>query len=230
MSRNQALSDEVMHRVERMHESLRKGHAAPSSGPGHDGEPPEEISVKGSDPETRIRKTVTRNANHCRICWLHRQRYLNDNGDGGAALGDLRHQAAERLQDDYALSGLASIPSTLSALMAPGNGGNGGRNATEDALLSKIGASSRLEGALIAAGYSNRLLLIRVILEDRSLKDVAKIMGVNQTALMPALRGALDSLATYYGLTLRPRAKIRGGEAQPLHPFHDVSHGTQDEN
>lgn len=196
---------------------------------GFDGNPPELVSVRGTDPETRVRATVQRNANHCKICWLHRQGYLKDKGEGGAAISDLRHQAAERLQDDFSRAGLASIPSTLAALTAPGNGGNGGGNATEDAMLGKVGASQKLEDALTAAGHSARFLLIKIVLEDCALKDVAKIMGVSSTALMPALRVALDGLTAHYGLRIEARAKIRGGPAAPLHPFQSVSHGTTEE-
>lgn len=183
---------------------------------GYDGREPEEVSVRGiTDPETRARATAKRNANHCTVCRLHHRRHLNE--PGGAALGDTRHKAAEQLQDDFALAGLSSIPSTLAALMTPGGGGNAAC-AIADA---KIDASERLDGALDKVGKRGRMLLELVVLKDMTLGQAATIMQVHVKAALPLLVDALDVLAKHYKLNIEPRAKIRGGDALPIHPFHE---------
>jgi hypothetical protein len=190
---------------------------APAGGkPGHDGNPPEEVVVRGiPDPEKRARTVATRNVNHCTIFRLHHRKHLNDKGMNGAAVGDIRCQAAEKLRDDHARAGLSSIPSTLAALAAHGAGGMGAREIAD----MKIDASRDLEKALNAAGTSGRFLLEKIVLDDWTLEKVAAVMRCKRNAVLPALIVALDVLVQRYGLKIEAKAKIRGGAVEPLHPF-----------
>lgn len=207
-----------------MGKRTRPQEAMPAVAHGFDGRPPILANVRGiTDPETRARATPTRNTNHSVIARLHHQRHLDDRG-GDRAVGDLRLQAAEQLQGDFHLAGLSTIPSTLGLLTAGGSGqsGPGGINDV------RIDAYSRVVNALRATGGAASFLLGKIVLDDMTLKQVAALMHVNDTAVLPALRVALDALCAHYGLKLEARSKIRGGNAQPIHPFHDVSHGTDE--
>lgn len=186
--------------------------------PGHDGAPPEEVTVRGiPDPETRARAVAKRNVNHRVIFRLHHRGNLNDAGEQGQAAGDMRLVAAERLIDDDYLAGLASIPSALAALAA---GGSGRAGSAAEISQMKIDASRRLEGALLSVGTLGRFVVEQVVLKNCTLAEVAKLLRVKDAAVLPALKVALDVLADRYGLQAKARAKIRGGEAGPIHPFN----------
>lgn len=189
--------------------------------PGRDGEPIEEVHVRGvSDPETKARATAARNVNHRVIFRLHHRGQLNENGDGGKAIGDLRLRAAEKLYDDHYLAGLEAFPSTLAALAA---GGGGGGDSAAEIWQMKIDASRRLAVALGIVGTLGRFVLEQVVLQNRNCGDVAKLLRRKENTVLPILQSALDTLRAHYGFDIAARARIRGGEATPIHPFQDGS-------
>jgi hypothetical protein len=188
---------------------------------GCDGRPPITKPVAGiPDPETRARTVAKRNTNHCTLCRLHHLGHLkdsvSDSSHAGKALSDMRHIAGERLQDDAALAGQTSMPGTLGSL------GAGGGSACGPAEISqmRIDADRRKNAALMAVGTSGRFLLTKIVLEDVSAHEVAKLLRTNPQAVTPSLRVALDALAAHYGITQVAKTRVRGGEAQPIHPFH----------
>ena len=73
--------------------------------------------------------------------------------------------------------------------------------------------------ALRAVGNSARFLLENIVIDDLTLTQAAQIMSVKDNAVLPALRVALDALAAHYGIVYASRAAIRGGAADPIHPF-----------
>jgi hypothetical protein len=184
---------------------------------GCDGRPP--IKVEGiADIKGRAR--VDRNTNHCTLCRLHHLGYLkdrvSDSSHDAKALSDMRHRAGEKLQDDHALAGQATIKGTLSSLEA---GGGSACGPAEIAQM-KIDADRRKARSLIAVGITGRFLLEKIALEDWTLEQAANIMRVNKKAVLPALRCALDALAAHYGMDVKGKAVIR---AETIHPFHGSS-------
>ena len=191
---------------------------------GCDGRPSITKAVAGLlDPDGKRNTVARRNTNHCTLCRLHHLGYLkntpSDNSHDGKALADMRHRAGERLQDDHALAGLATIKGTLSSM----EGGGSACGPAEIAQM-RIDASGRLQAALNAVGASARYLLQSVVLEDKSAAQVASILRIDKNGVMPCLRVSLDALAAHYGMDQTAKTKIRGGEAlpvDPLHPFQD---------
>jgi hypothetical protein len=184
---------------------------------GCDGRPPITKAARGLlDPDGR-RNVTRRNTNHCTLCRLHHLGHLKDRAsDLDLRLSDLRHAAGEKLQEDVALSGQNSMPSTLNALM--GGGGRGTAGTSEIAQM-KIDADGRKAKALKAIGGSGRFLLEKIVIDDLTLRETAQLMGVKDNAVLPALRVALDALAQHYGITSTAKARIRGGAAQTIHPY-----------
>lgn len=174
---------------------------------GYDGRPPELVDPKNLQKVERARINAKFNANHCVVCWLESRSHVTG----------LQWQAAKRIQEDHALAGLASMPSTLAALAA----GGGGNSAAEIA-QSKIDASRRRAKALNAIGTSARFLIEKVVLEDMALKTIAPILRIQDVAVLPALRVALDALAAHYGLAPKSGDKVAPSRIRTLHPFHDI--------
>jgi DNA-directed RNA polymerase specialized sigma24 family protein len=154
-----------------------------------------------------------RKANHCTLCRLHRLGHLRDRTGGDARQSDLRHAAGEKLQDDHSRAGLTWIPGSLGG--APRSAGHG----PVDISQVKIDAANRRVAALRAVGPAARFLLENIVVEDMTLAQVARIMGVKDNAVLPALRVALDALAAHYGFVFVAPAPGGGRAADPIHPF-----------
>ena len=181
---------------------------------GHGGNPPVLKVVDGiADAESRTRGVVKRNTNHCTLCRLHHLGHLKDRPSEDMKQSNLRHAAGEKLQDDHSLAGLSSIPSTL------GGTPRGGSYGPVDISQIRIDAAGRKRTALGAVGRTASFLLEKIVIEDLTLAETAQIMQVKDNAVLPALRVALDALAAHYGIIYAVRAAIRGGPAQPVHPF-----------
>ena len=181
---------------------------------GYGGRPPVLEAVHGiADSDTKAREVVRRNTNHCTLCRLNHLGHLRDRASDDLKLASVRHAAGEKLQDDHSLAGLAAIPGSFNF------GPRGGSYGPTDITQIKIDAADRKKKALRAVGQSARFLLEHVVIEDMTLAATAQLMGVKDNAVLPALRVALDALAAHYGLGYATRAKIRGGDAQPIHPF-----------
>jgi hypothetical protein len=184
---------------------------------GFNGRAPELIDVEGiPDGEKKARTVAQRNTNHCVICRLHHLGHLRDRPSDDLKQASLRHAAAERLQDDHAMAGLASIPSTLSAL-----GAGGGSTGPAEIAQIKIDAADRKKAALRAVGRSGRAILVAVVVDDMTVNDARAMLGLPPQGVLPALRVALDVLALHYGISADIRGRIRGGAAQPIHPFQE---------
>jgi Domain of unknown function (DUF6456) len=183
---------------------------------GYGGRPPVLAVVQGiAGTDAKAREVVRRNTNHCTLCRLHHLGHLRDRAGDDSKLASIRHAAGEKLQDDHSLAGLSAIPGTLS--FGPRGGGFG----PTDISQIKIDAAGRKKKALSAVGRSARFLLEHIVIEDMTLTQTAQLMSVKDNAVLPALRVALDALAAHYGLAYSVRAKIRGGAAQPIHPFQE---------
>jgi Domain of unknown function (DUF6456) len=181
---------------------------------GYGGRPPVLETVQGiAGTDAKAREVVRRNTNHCTLCRLHHLGHLRDRAGDDAKLASIRHAAGEKLQDDHSLAGLSAIPGTFN--FGPRGGGYG----PTDISQIKIDAADRKKSALRAVGQSARFLLEHIVIEDMTLTQTAQLMSVKDNAVLPALRVALDALAAHYGLAFAARAKIRGGAAQPIHPF-----------
>ena len=181
---------------------------------GHDGRPPVLKAVDGIDgADLKARTVVKRNTNHCTLCRLHHLGHLRDRPSDDLKLANIRHAAGEKLQDDHSLAGLASIPGTLR--FGPRGGGYG----PVDVSQIRIDAAGRKRAALRAVGRSAQFLLEHIVIEDLTLAQTASIMSVKGNAVLPALRVALDALAAHYGIVFETRGAIRGGAADPIHPF-----------
>ncbi|GEM_PF-4452867 len=181
---------------------------------GYGGRPPVLEIVHGvAQTDARAREVVRRNTNHCTLCRLHHLGHLRDRAGDDLKLASVRHAAGEKLQDDHSLAGLSSIPGTLNF------GPRGASYGPTDISQIKIDAADRKKKALRAVGQSARFLLEHVVIDDMTLTQTAQLMSVKDNAVLPALRVALDALAAHYGLAYAVRARIRGGEAQPIHPF-----------
>jgi hypothetical protein len=181
---------------------------------GYGGRPPVLEAVYGiADSDTKAREVVRRNTNHCTLCRLHHLGHLRDRASDDLKLASIRHAAGEKLQDDHSLAGLSAIPGTFSF------GPRGGSYGPVDISQIKIDAAGRMKKALAAVGQSARFLLERIVIEDMTLTQTAQLMSVKDNAVLPALRVALDALAAHYGLANAARARIRGGAANPIHPF-----------
>jgi hypothetical protein len=181
---------------------------------GFGGRPPVLETVHGiAESDSKARSVVRRNTNHCTLCRLHHLGHLRDRAGDDVKQASIRHAAGEKLQDDHALAGLSAIPGTMG--MMP----RGGSYGPTDISQIKIDAADRKKAALRAVGQSARFLLEHIVIEDRTLTQTAVLMSVKDNAVLPALRVALDALAAHYGLAFAVRAKIRGGAAQPIHPF-----------
>lgn len=182
---------------------------------GYGGRPPVLKVVGGiADADTKARIVVRRNTNHCTLCRLHHLGHLRDRPSDDLKQSNLRHAAGEKLQDDHSLAGLSSIPGTLSGTP------RGGSYGPVDISQVKIDAGNRKRTALRAVGNSARFLLENIVIDDLTLTQAAQIMSVKDNAVLPALRVALDALAAHYGIVYASRAAIRGGAADPIHPFH----------
>lgn len=181
---------------------------------GYGGRPPVLKVVDGiADSDTRARTVVRRNTNHCTLCRLHHLGHLRDRPGDDLKQSNLRHAAGEKLQDDHSLAGLSSIPGTLSGTP------RGGSYGPVDISQVKIDAANRKRAALRAVGTAARFLLENIVIDDLTLAQAAQIMNVKDNAVLPALRVALDALAAHYGIVYATRATIRGGIAEPVHPF-----------
>jgi len=181
---------------------------------GYGGRPPVLEAVHGiADSDTKAREVVRRNTNHCTLCRLHHLGHLRDRAGGDLKLASVRHSAGEKLQDDHSLAGLSAIPGSFNS------GPRGGGYGPTDISQIKIDAADRKKKALRAVGQSARFLLEHIVIEDMTLTQTAQLMSVKDNAVLPALRVALDALAAHYGLSHAARARIRGGEALPIHPF-----------
>ena len=159
----------------------------------------------------RKRSAVGRNTNHCTLCRLHHLGHLRDRSADGRKQSTLRHAAGEKLQDDHALAGLASIPGALRD--TPRGGGYG----SFDVSQVKIDAAGRKSAALRAVGKAARFLLETIVIDDLTLAQAARLMQVKDNAVLPALRVALDALAEHYGMVYT--APPRRDDAAPIHPF-----------
>jgi hypothetical protein len=149
-----------------------------------------------------------RNINHCTLCRLHHLGHLRDRPGDDRRQSTLRHAAGEKLQDDHALAGLASIPGALRD--TPRGGGYG----AFDICQVKIEAAGRKSAALRAVGKAARFLLENIVIDDLTLAQTAGLMQVKDNAVLPALRVALDALTVHYGMVYTaPDA------AEPIHPF-----------
>jgi hypothetical protein len=187
---------------------------------GCDGRPPLKVVVEGiPDAETKARTVAKRNTNHCTLCRLHHLGHLKGENETRAD-ADMRHKAAEKLQDDHALTGQTSIRSTLGSL-----GAGGSACGPAEIAQMRIDADRRKTAALRAVGTSGRFLLENIALNDWTLEMAAKILRTKRNAVLPALRVALDALVQHYGMNKVEHAKIRGGAAQPIHPFHPFQEG-----
>jgi hypothetical protein len=181
---------------------------------GYGGRPPVLKVVDGiADSDTKARTVVRRNTNHCTLCRLHHLGHLRDRPGDDLKQSSLRHAAGEKLQDDHSLAGLSSIPGTLSGTP------RGGSYGPVDISQVKIDAGNRKRTALRAVGTAARFLLENIVIDDLTLAQAAHIMNVKDNAVLPALRVALDALAAHYGIVYAARAAIRGGAADPIHPF-----------
>jgi hypothetical protein len=181
---------------------------------GYDGRPPTLRTVEGiAETDAKARSVVKRNTNHCTLCRLHHLGHLRDRPSDDLKQAGIRHAAGEKLQDDHALAGLSSIPGTL------GGTSRGGGYGPVDISQIKIDAAGRKRKALHAVGRAASFLLENVVLDDLTLTQTAQIMNVKDNAVLPALRVALDALAAHYGIVYAGRAPIRGGAADPIHPF-----------
>jgi Domain of unknown function (DUF6456) len=181
---------------------------------GYGGRPPVLEVVHGiADSDTKAREVVRRNTNHCTLCRLHHLGHLRDRAGGDLKLASVRHCAGEKLQDDHSLAGLSAVPGSFNF------GPRGGSYGPTDISQIKIDAADRKKKALRAVGQSARFLLEHIVIDDMTLAQTAQLMSVKDNAVLPALRVALDALAAHYGLSYAARARIRGGEAQPIHPF-----------
>lgn len=184
---------------------------------GCDGRPPIQAPVRGLVDPDGLRPIAKRNTNHCALCRLHHLGYLkdrvSDSSDGARAISDMRHSAGERLQDDHALTGQASIKSTLGALA----GGGSACGPAEIAQM-RIDADRRKAAALMAVGTTARFLLTKLVIEDLSAHDVAGLLRIDRQAVTPMLRVALDALAAHYGMAPKDSGRIR---AETIHPFQE---------
>lgn len=174
---------------------------------GYDGKKPELVDPKNLQKVDRARINAKFNANHCTICWLDSRNHITG----------VQWTAAKRIQDDQSLAGQSSIPSTLAALAAGGGG-----NTVADIAQSKIDADRRKANALNAIGTSARFLIEMIVLRDMALKAVAPILRVQDNAVLPALRVALDALAAHYGLAPKPGEKEPPSRIRTLHPFNNT--------
>ncbi len=175
-----------------------------ADGAGHDGRAPNLVDVGGiSEKEKRDRTVLQRNASHCTLCRLNFRKHITD----------LQLKAGERLQDDHAKAGLASIPGAKLEV-------GGCIYGPIDICDIKIDASKRMEIALMAVGTSGRFLLKQVVLEDMTLEKVSQMMRVKKNAVLPALRVVLDALAAHYGLSARPGDREQRSRIRFLRPFH----------
>jgi Domain of unknown function (DUF6456) len=191
---------------------------------GCDGRPP----IKAPVREVRFVATdedpPERNINHCVLCRLEYLGHLRDrdapNEREARWRADIRFRAGERLQDDYAKSGVPLIKGSLGSFDRVNTSGG-----ATDIPGTRIDADARVNAALAAAGFKGSALLVEIVLKDESLTDVAVRTKVKGNAVLPALLGALDVLAHHYSMDRRPKAVVRGGDAEPispLHPFHQI--------
>lgn len=192
---------------------------APGAQPGHEGRKPKKVKISTTRFASMKDPPTERNANHCTLCWLeHRGHLRNRNEIGGKWRGDIRFKAGERLQDDFSKSGVPLIAGSLGAFDRVNTSGAGA-----DISALRIDADAAVNRALYAVGDASAFLLREIVLAGHSLSDIAKRMQVNKLAVLPALLVALDGLVRHYGMDREPIRTVRGGEAQPIHPYASES-------
>lgn len=150
-----------------------------------------------------------RSANHCTLCRLHNLGHLRDNPTDTLRQARLRHEVGERLQNDAVLSELTVWPKSAST--SPGKV-NGVRFGPVDLTQIRMDAKRRCDAALAHVGRSGAGVLSLVLIDDLTLAQAARHLGIKDNAVLPALRVALDALTVHYGLDgYSAPARIRGG-------------------
>jgi hypothetical protein len=151
--------------------------------PGHDGEPPEFRPARDFAGKGRRVLQATQNVNTDRLEWLLAHRHIDV----------AQHGAGRRLQRDWEMSLIGGYA------MSPVRSGPRSVVAEFPADV-KCDAIRRMNRARAHVGGTGYRILELVVLENGAIADAARRMGEPVAKLPLALRVALDSLASFYGL------------------------------